>query len=60
MAEFPAGKGFVSDNCREILRGALVFAAVLALGLMTAWVIIKLHKPEPSVGPLEQMLHAQP
>ncbi|MBI4663325.1 MAG: hypothetical protein HY735_31375 [Verrucomicrobia bacterium] len=50
----------MSDNCREILRGALVFAAVLALGLMMAWMVRKLHKPELSVGPLEQVLHGQP
>ena len=51
----------MSDNCRESLRIVLGLIAVLALGLMTAWVILKVQKPEqPPVGPLGQVLHAQP
>lgn len=50
----------MSDNCREVLRDAVVLIATLTLGLMTAWIVLKLQKPEPAAGPLERVLHTQP
>jgi len=50
----------MSDNCRDMLRGALVLIAALALGLITAWTVIKLQKPEPDASPLQHVLPAQP
>jgi len=50
----------MSENCREFVQGALVLIAAVAVGLITACLIIKLHHSEPSPGPVEQVLHSQP
>lgn len=50
----------MSDNCRDILRGALVFIAAVAVGLIAAWTVIKFQKPEADASPLEHVLPAQP
>ncbi len=36
----------MSNISREILKDALVFVAVLALGLIAAWIVVKVQKPD--------------
>jgi hypothetical protein len=50
----------MSDNCREILRDALVFIIALALGLAVASIIVRLDEPQTPAGPLERAIHPQP
>ncbi len=46
----------MSDNCREILRNVLALVAVVAVGVMVSWIVLRLQKPEKPVDPFEQVL----
>jgi hypothetical protein len=41
----------MSSNSHEILRDGLMLGGAVAVGLVTAWLIIKLQKPESSAEP---------
>ena len=43
---------------RQFLQSVLIFVTAVALGLIAAWMIIKLHKPDKPVGPLEHVVPA--
>jgi flagellar basal body-associated protein FliL len=50
----------MSESCRHILQSMLIFVAAVALGLTTAWVVLKLQKQETAVSSFEQVVPTRP